>query len=136
MATILKCLYAALVRPHLESSVGPHHNCGTWYEIKQQQAKFKAERIRLDIRKKISTMRTVQHWIGLPKEDDQTYLEVFQAWLDKALKNLDKALTNLMWCHHLIWQSENAVFCIPFQPQLSYHSYHSTCTAVAQRLLI
>ncbi|KAK4830017.1 hypothetical protein QYF61_008280 [Mycteria americana] len=51
--------------------------------------KLKEGRFRLDIRKKISTVRMVRHWNRLPKEVmDAPSLEVFKARLDEALSNL------------------------------------------------
>ncbi|KFP23260.1 hypothetical protein Z169_04955, partial [Egretta garzetta] len=51
--------------------------------------KLKEGRFRLDIRKKFSTMRVVEHWNGLPRDTvDAPSLEVFKARLDGALSNL------------------------------------------------
>ncbi|KGL90822.1 hypothetical protein N301_16083, partial [Charadrius vociferus] len=52
---------------------------------------FKLEegRFRLNIRKKLFTMRVVRHWNRLPREVvDAPSLEVFKARLDVALGNL------------------------------------------------
>ncbi|GAB0205611.1 hypothetical protein GRJ2_003026700 [Grus japonensis] len=51
--------------------------------------KLKEGRFRLDVRKKIFSMRAVRHWNRLPKEVvDAPSLEVFKARLDEALGNL------------------------------------------------
>ncbi|KFQ35819.1 hypothetical protein N332_01141, partial [Mesitornis unicolor] len=52
---------------------------------------FKLEegRSRLDIRKKLFTVRVVRHWNRLPREAvDAPSLKVFKARLDRALSNL------------------------------------------------
>ncbi|KFP80029.1 hypothetical protein N310_03194, partial [Acanthisitta chloris] len=51
--------------------------------------KLKEGKFRLDIRKKLFTIRVVRHWNRLPREvvDAQT-LAVFKAKLDKALSSL------------------------------------------------
>ncbi|KFR10327.1 hypothetical protein N306_14583, partial [Opisthocomus hoazin] len=51
--------------------------------------KLKEGRFRLDIRKKIFTLRVVRHWNRLRREVvDAPSLEVFKARLDRALSNL------------------------------------------------
>ena len=46
-------------------------------------------RFRLDLRKKLFTMRVVRHWNRLPSVVvDAPYLEAFKARLDGALSNL------------------------------------------------
>ena len=51
--------------------------------------KLKKGRFRLDIRKKIFTVRVVRHWHRLSREAvDAPSLEVFQARLDGALSKL------------------------------------------------
>ncbi|KFW63007.1 hypothetical protein AS28_00381, partial [Pygoscelis adeliae] len=51
--------------------------------------KLKEDSFRLDIRKKLFTMRVVRHWNRLPGEVvDAPSLEVFKARLDGALSNL------------------------------------------------
>ncbi|KFR00411.1 hypothetical protein Y956_14051, partial [Nipponia nippon] len=51
--------------------------------------KLKEGRFRLDIRKKLFTMRVVRHRNRLPKEAvDAPSLEMFEARLDGALSNL------------------------------------------------
>ncbi|KFP69203.1 hypothetical protein N310_01657, partial [Acanthisitta chloris] len=46
-------------------------------------------RFRLDIRKKLFSVRVVRHWHRLPREAvDAPSLEVFNAGLDGALSNL------------------------------------------------
>ncbi|KFQ99257.1 hypothetical protein Y956_03787, partial [Nipponia nippon] len=51
--------------------------------------KLKEGRFRLDIRKKLFTLRVVRHWGRLPGEAvDAPPLEVFKARLDGALSNL------------------------------------------------
>jgi len=51
--------------------------------------KLKEGRFRLDITKKIFTMRVVKHWNRLPREAVAALsLEVFKARLDGALSNL------------------------------------------------
>ncbi|KFW62045.1 hypothetical protein AS28_00098, partial [Pygoscelis adeliae] len=51
--------------------------------------KLKEGRIRLDIRKKLFTLRVVKHWNRLPREVvDAPSLETFKARLDGALSNL------------------------------------------------
>jgi len=51
--------------------------------------KLKEGRFRLDIRKKLFTVRVVRHWNRLPREAvDAPSLEVFSTRLDVALRNL------------------------------------------------
>ena len=51
--------------------------------------KLKGEKQRLDMRKKLSTMRVVRHWNRLPREVVAApSLEAFKAGLDGALNNL------------------------------------------------
>jgi len=51
--------------------------------------KLKEGRFRLDIRKKLFTMRVVKHWNRLPREVvDAPSLETFKARLDEALSSL------------------------------------------------
>ncbi|KFO60068.1 hypothetical protein N302_10794, partial [Corvus brachyrhynchos] len=51
--------------------------------------KLKEGRFRLNIRKKIFTVRVVRHWYRVPREAvDAPSLEVFKARLDGALSNL------------------------------------------------
>ncbi|KFO85843.1 hypothetical protein N320_12995, partial [Buceros rhinoceros silvestris] len=50
---------------------------------------LKEGRVRLEVRKKFSTMRVVNHWRMLPRAAvDVPSLEVFKARLDGALNNL------------------------------------------------
>ena len=51
---------------------------------------FKLEegRFRLDIRKKVFTMRMAMHWNRLPSEVSAPSLEAFKAGLDGAVSNL------------------------------------------------
>jgi len=50
---------------------------------------LKASRFRLDIRKKLFTVRAVRHWHRLPREAVAApSLAVFKARLDGALSNL------------------------------------------------
>ncbi|KFP42410.1 hypothetical protein N324_12975, partial [Chlamydotis macqueenii] len=51
--------------------------------------KIEGRRFRLEIRKKIFTMRVIEHWNRLPREGvDGPSLEAFKARLDEALSNL------------------------------------------------
>ena len=51
--------------------------------------KLKEGRFRLDIRKKVFTMRVVRHWHRLPREVvDAPSLETFKVRLDWAMSNL------------------------------------------------
>ncbi|KFQ72863.1 hypothetical protein N335_13839, partial [Phaethon lepturus] len=51
--------------------------------------KLKEVRFRLDVRKKLCTVRVVRHWNRLPKEAvDAPSLEAFKARLDGALGSL------------------------------------------------
>ncbi|KFV19218.1 hypothetical protein N340_00882, partial [Tauraco erythrolophus] len=51
--------------------------------------KLKEGRFKLDIRKKLFTVRVVKHWNRLPREAAAApSLEMFKARLDKALGNL------------------------------------------------
>ncbi|KFV05344.1 hypothetical protein N340_13714, partial [Tauraco erythrolophus] len=51
--------------------------------------KLKEGRLRLDLSKKLFTLRVVRHWHRLPREVvAATSLEVFKARLDEALGNL------------------------------------------------
>ncbi|KFQ41086.1 hypothetical protein N332_06227, partial [Mesitornis unicolor] len=51
--------------------------------------KLKEGRFKLDIRKKVFTVRVVRHWHRLPREAvDAPSLEVFKARLDGALSSL------------------------------------------------
>jgi len=51
--------------------------------------KLKEGRFRLDIRKKLFTMRVARHWDRLPREAvDAPSLALFKARLDEALSNL------------------------------------------------
>ncbi|KFV05424.1 hypothetical protein N340_03231, partial [Tauraco erythrolophus] len=50
--------------------------------------KLKEGRFRLEIKKKVFTMRVMKHWNRLPREVvDAPSLEVFKARLDEALSN-------------------------------------------------
>ena len=50
---------------------------------------LKENRFRVDIRKRLYTVRVVRHWNMLPREAvDAPSLEVFKARLDGALSNL------------------------------------------------
>jgi len=52
-------------------------------------SKLKEGRFRLDIRKKLFTMRVVRHWNRLPRETvTAPSVEVFKARLDGVLSNL------------------------------------------------
>ncbi|KFR11775.1 hypothetical protein N306_06629, partial [Opisthocomus hoazin] len=51
--------------------------------------KLREGRFRLDIRKKVFTMRVVKHWHRLPREvAEAPSLETFKARLDGALSSL------------------------------------------------
>ena len=51
--------------------------------------KLKEGRFKLDIRKKLFTMRVIRHWSRLPKEAmDTPSLKVFKVRLNGALNNL------------------------------------------------
>ncbi|KFQ63060.1 hypothetical protein N334_00764, partial [Pelecanus crispus] len=51
--------------------------------------KLKKNRFRLDIRKKVFTMRVVKHWHRFPREAvEAPSLATFQVRLDGALSNL------------------------------------------------
>jgi len=51
--------------------------------------KLEGGRFRLDIRKKLFTMRVMKHWHRLPREVvDAPSLETFKVRLDRALSNL------------------------------------------------
>ncbi|KFR09774.1 hypothetical protein N306_07340, partial [Opisthocomus hoazin] len=51
--------------------------------------KLKDGRFKLDIRKKVFTVRVVKHWNKLPREAvDAPSLEAFKARLDTALSNV------------------------------------------------
>ncbi|KFZ57489.1 hypothetical protein N338_08269, partial [Podiceps cristatus] len=51
--------------------------------------KLKEEKFRLDIRKKLFSLRVVKHWKGLPREVvDAPSLETFKVRLEGALSNL------------------------------------------------
>ncbi|KFV02425.1 hypothetical protein N339_01381, partial [Pterocles gutturalis] len=52
-------------------------------------SKLEQGRFRLNIRKKLFTVRVVRHWNRFPREVvDGLSLEVFKARLDEALSNL------------------------------------------------
>ena len=51
--------------------------------------KLKQGKFRLDIRKKLFTVKVVRHWNGLPKEVlNAPFLAVFKAGLDRALGDM------------------------------------------------
>ena len=57
--------------------------------MKENGFKLEKGRFRLDIKKKLFTVRVVRHWNRLPSETvDAPSLEAFQARLDGALSNL------------------------------------------------
>mgnify|MGYP001856929046 CR=1 FL=1 len=52
--------------------------------------KLQESRFRLDIKKKLFTLRMVRHWNSLPTEVvDAPSLEAFKARIDRVLSNLD-----------------------------------------------
>ena len=64
--------------------------------------KLKEGRFRLDIRKKLFTLRVVRHWHRLPREvGDAPSLETFQVRLDGALSNLIELKMSLLMAGEL-----------------------------------
>jgi len=79
-------------------------------------SKLKEGRFRLDIRKKLFTMRVVKHWKSLPREVVAApSLAVFKA-------RLDGALSNLVWWKVSLLMAGGLEPDGPFQPKPFYDS--------------
>ncbi|KAK4824929.1 hypothetical protein QYF61_021549 [Mycteria americana] len=66
--------------------------------------KLKEGRFRLDIRKKLFTLKVVRHWPRLPREvGDAPSLETFQVRLARALSNLLWLKMSLLVAGELVW---------------------------------
>jgi len=96
--------------------------------------KLKEGRFRLDIRKKLFTMRVVKHWNGLPREVvDAPSLETFKARLDGALSNLVWLKMSLLTAAGLGYMTSAG----PFQPKPFYDSiFTHRCTSCCSLLRI
>jgi len=81
--------------------------------------KLKEGRFRLDIRKKLFTMRVVKHWHRLPREAvDAPSQETSKARLDEALSNLIKLKIPLLTAGRLGYMTSKG----PFQPKAFHDS--------------
>jgi len=86
----------------------------TWSDGTQGNGfKLKKDRLRLDTRKKFSTLRVVRPWRRLPRElVNAPTLETFKVRLDGALSNLIQLKMSLLTAGGLDWMALKG----PFQP--------------------
>jgi len=76
-------------------------------------------RFRLDIRKKIITMRVVKYWHKMSREAVEVpSLKTLKARLDRALSNLIRLKMSLLTVEGLVWVTSTG----PFQPKAFYDS--------------
>ncbi|KAK4822155.1 hypothetical protein QYF61_010416 [Mycteria americana] len=87
-----------------EKAGGGHFTRACGDRLRRNGFKLKEGRLRLDVRKKLFTVRVARHWNRLPREAvDAPSLEVFKARLDGALSSLASVLSPHLFNIFINW---------------------------------